>query len=104
VAPGISAQKVASICPEESALHIESGGGALAVADGVVRWAPGNPLGFVPDSLLGDDAEEVKEGLRAAYKRLADELEFDLLLMAHGDPVVGGARDTLRAFATEGSP
>jgi hypothetical protein len=27
----------------------------------------------------------------------AYELDFDLLLLAHGDPIVGGARDALRA-------
>ena len=44
-----------------------------------------------------DDPEQTKEGLRAAYRRLLD-LDFDLLLLAHGQPVVGGARDALRAF------
>jgi hypothetical protein len=97
VAPGITAHEVASICPEEAALHIQAGPGALSCADGVVQW--GSPaLAFVPDSLLGDDPKEVKRGLREAYGRLADELEFDILLMAHGDPVIGGARETLRAF------
>lgn len=101
VAPGITAHEVDAICPEESALHIQSGGGALAVADGVVRWqAPDAELGFVPDFLLGDDPEGVRQGLQAAYKRLCDELEFDCLLMAHGNPVVGGARETLRAFVS----
>jgi hypothetical protein len=104
VAPGITAHEVASICPEEAGLHVRTGGGALAVADGVVRGESGGPLGFVPDSLLGDDPEGVKAGLRAAYMRLADDLEFELLLMAHGDPVVGGAADTLRAFVAEDSP
>ncbi|HEY7631135.1 MAG TPA: hypothetical protein VH817_10560 [Thermoleophilaceae bacterium] len=99
VAPGITAQEVNSLCPEESALHIEAGKGALSVADGVVEW-PGRPgLAFVPDNLIGDNAEEVKDGLRAAYGRLADELEFDTLLMAHGNPVAGGGREALRAFA-----
>jgi hypothetical protein len=97
LAPGITAHEVASICPEESALHIEAGGGALSCADGVVQGDSG--LAFVPDFLIGDDPEEVKRGLRAAYKRLAEELDFDVLLMAHGDPVIGGARETLRAFA-----
>jgi hypothetical protein len=103
VAPGITAHEVDAICPEESALHIEAGGGAISVADGVVEW-PGRPgLSFVPDNLIGDDPEAVKDGLRAAYRRLADELEFENLLMAHGNPVTGGARETLRQFADSGS-
>lgn len=92
---GIVAHEVDAICPDETALHIPSHR-ALAVADGVVRW-PGVPgLAFVPDSLM-DDPEQTKQGLRDAYRRLL-ELDFDLLLMAHGHPVVGGARDELRSF------
>jgi hypothetical protein len=70
------------------------------VADGVVEWPGRGGLSFVPDNLLGDDPEGVKDGLRSAYRRLADELEFDTLLMAHGNPVAGGGREALRAFAT----
>jgi hypothetical protein len=103
VAPGIFAHEVGSICPEESALHVAAGGGALSVADGVVQWPGKAGLAFVPDGLLGDDPEGVKDGLRAAYRRLADELEFDTLLMAHGNPVASGARETLRAFASADS-
>jgi hypothetical protein len=103
LAAGISAHEVGSLCPEESALHISAGPGALAVADGVVRWDDGDPLGFVPDFLLGDDPEPVKEGLRSAYLRLAEALDFELLVMAHGAPVVGGGAETLRAFAESAS-
>ena len=56
-------------------------------------------LAFVPDSLLGDDPEGVKRGLREAYRRLCDELEFENLTLAHGPPIVGGAREALRAFS-----
>ena len=86
-------QEVGAICPDECALHIAAGPGALACADGVVRWREGDPLGFVPDGLIGDDPEAVKAGLRAAYARIADELEFDALLLAHGGP----ARDRAAA-------
>ena len=68
---------------------------ALAVADGVVSY---DGLRFVPDTLM-DDPEDTKAGLREAYGRLAAELEFDNLLVAHGDPVVGGAREALREFS-----
>jgi hypothetical protein len=45
-----------------------------------------------------DDPEETKAGLRAAFTRLSD-LDFELLLLTHGDPVVGGGSDALREFA-----
>jgi hypothetical protein len=99
VAPGIVVQEVGAICPDECALHIAGGPGTLACADGVVRWNEGDPLGFVPDDLLGDDPEGVKTGLRAAYARIAEELEFEALLLAHGGPMVTGGREALAAFA-----
>jgi len=37
------------------------------------------------------------QGLRNAYRRLLD-LDFDRLLLAHGDPIVHGAKDELFAF------
>jgi hypothetical protein len=103
VAPGVVAHRVAAICPEETALHVAGadGGGALVVADGVIRGDDG-ALAFVSDFLLGDDPEAVKRGLADAYLRLAETLEFDTLLLAHGAPWVGGAREALRAFAQAG--
>lgn len=100
LAPGVVAHRVASICPEESGLHIagEDGGGALAVADGLLRGDDGR-LSFVPDFLLGDDPGAVKRGLANAYRQLAETLDFDVLLLAHGEPLVGGARAALRDFA-----
>jgi hypothetical protein len=92
---GIVVHEVNAICPDETALHIPRHR-ALACADGVVRWRGGDQLQFVPDALM-DDPEETRRGLREAYRRLL-ELDFDLLLLAHGDPVVGGAREALRAF------
>ena len=92
---GIVVHEVGAICPDETALHIPRHR-ALACADGVVRWESDDALGFVPDFLM-DDPEATKQHLRGAYRRLL-ALDFDLLLLAHGDPVVGGARDALRAF------
>jgi hypothetical protein len=63
---------------------------ALACADGVVRWPADGPLRFVPDKLM-DEPERTKAGLRDAYRRLLD-LDFDRLLLAHGDPIAHGAR------------
>jgi len=94
---GIVACEVGEICPDEAALHIPSRG-ALACADGVIRWPGREALAFVPDQFM-DDAENTKAALRAAYGRLAETLEFDNLLLAHGDPVIGGGREALREFA-----
>jgi hypothetical protein len=95
---GIESHPVGVLCPDETALWLPVKGGALAVADGVVR-DHGGPLGFVPDPLLGDDPEAVKKGLEAAYAGLCERLAFDALLLAHGLPIVGGARAALAAFA-----
>jgi hypothetical protein len=97
--PGaISVHEIDAICPDETALYIPNHR-ALACADGVVRWRGGDELQFVPDSLM-DDPDQTKQRLREAYRGLL-ELEFDVLLLAHGDPVVGGAAAALRAFAGE---
>ena len=55
-------------------------------------------MSFFSDSLLGDDPEGVKAGLREAYSRLLDR-DFDNLLFAHGDPIIGGGKQALRGFA-----
>jgi hypothetical protein len=46
-----------------------------------------------------DEPERTKVGLRSAYRRLVEELDFDHLLLAHGDPFLGNGRETLAAFA-----
>jgi hypothetical protein len=93
---GVIAYEVDAICPDETALFIPAHR-ALACADGVVRWpSAGEGLRFVPDYLM-DDPERTKAGLRESYRRLL-ALDFDLLAMAHGDPVVVGGKDALRRF------
>jgi hypothetical protein len=94
--PGrVTACEVDAICRDETALYIPAHR-ALACADGVVVWPGKHGLSFVPDKLM-DSPEETKEGLRAAYRRLLD-LDFDLLLLAHGDPIVKGGKEALRTF------
>jgi glyoxylase-like metal-dependent hydrolase (beta-lactamase superfamily II) len=93
---GITAHEVGGICPDEAALHIPSLN-ALAVADGVIHYGE---LRFVPDGYM-DEPEQTKRKLKQAYARLAAELDFDHLLLAHGDPVIGGGREALRRFAEE---
>jgi hypothetical protein len=92
---GAIAHEVGAICPDETALYIPARR-ALAVADGAVRWEEGGPLAFVPDGFM-DEPERTKQGLRDAYRGLA-ELDFDHLLLAHGDPFVGNGRAALAAF------
>jgi hypothetical protein len=96
VAPGIVAHEVGAICPDDAALHIHAGDGLLAFADGLIRWE--GELGFVPDFLMGDDPDAVKRGLVASLRRLC-ELEFDGMLFAHGEPLLGDAKRALTAFA-----
>jgi hypothetical protein len=98
VAPGIVAHELGSITPEECALHILAGPGALAFADGVVRRGDG--FGFVPDGLLGDDPEDVKDGIRAALRHLLQQLRFDAVLLAHGEPMASDGRDALARLAS----
>ena len=92
---GFEALEVGVICAEETALH-QPARGLLALGDAVVHQPDG--LGFVPDQYLGENAEAVKEGVRAAARRLV-EREFSHLLLAHGEPIVGEGRERLRAFA-----
>jgi hypothetical protein len=94
--PGeIHVHEVDAICPDETALHMPRHR-ALACADGVVRMPGEERLGFVPDRFM-DRPEQTKRGLREAYAKLL-ELDFDHLLLAHGEPVVGGGKAALRAF------
>ena len=96
MAPGITAHEVGSICPDDAALHIDAGIGFLAFADGLVRVR--GALSFVPDWLMGDDPDGVMEGLVESFGRLL-ELDFDGLLFAHGEPLVGGGKEALAELA-----
>ncbi|HEV2999445.1 MAG TPA: hypothetical protein VGW75_01805 [Solirubrobacteraceae bacterium] len=91
---GIVAHEVGVICPDETALEIPAAK-ALAVADGVIDYGR---LGFVPDNLL-DEPEHTKRGLYDRYERLADTVDFEHLLVAHGDPIVLNGRAELREWA-----
>jgi hypothetical protein len=96
LAEQITAVEIDAICPDETALHIELGDGAVALADGLVRGGD-RPLRFVSDALIGDDPEAVKRGLREAYARLA-ERDFEYVLLAHGEPIAGGGRQAVLDF------
>ena len=97
IGPGVTAVEVGGIAADETALHIEHGGGAMAIADGVIRAAGGGPLSFVPDFLMGDDPATVKASLIDSFRGLLTR-DFDTLLMAHGEPIAGGAHGALSDF------
>lgn len=92
---GAVAYEVGTICPDETALYFAEHR-ALACADGVIHY--GGELGFVPEQYM-DDPEDTKRGLRESYAKLLEhDLDFDMLLVAHGDPVVSGGNEALRRF------
>jgi hypothetical protein len=96
LAGDVVALEMDAICPEDTVLRIEAGGGALLFADSLINHGG---LGFVPDNLIGDDSESVKRHIRERTAALLDEQEFEHLLFAHGEPLIGGGREALRAFA-----
>jgi hypothetical protein len=93
IIPGIVAHEVGALCPDDMALEIRSAG-ALALADGLVHVR--GVVRFVSDNLM-DDPPETKRGLAASFERLLD-VDFDTLLFAHGEPIVGGGKQALRDF------
>ncbi|MFL5869584.1 MAG: hypothetical protein ACJ75R_00755 [Solirubrobacterales bacterium] len=104
LAPSLIAHEVGSICPDDAALELRSGPGALAFADGLMRHD--GRLHFVSDGLLADDpgeVENVKRGLVSSLRRLC-ELDFDTLLFAHGDPLAEGGRAALEEFVEAHTP
>jgi glyoxylase-like metal-dependent hydrolase (beta-lactamase superfamily II) len=94
LAPGIVALEVGAICPEETALQIDLGEGLLSFADALINHGE---LSFVSDWLLGDNPAGVKRDLRDSLRALLDR-EFDSLLFAHGDPLLGGGKRVLQQF------
>jgi hypothetical protein len=95
LADDVTALEMGAIAPDDTVLRIDAGGGALLFADAVINY--GGP-GFVPDQLIGDDPEGVKEKVRAHARELISE-PFEHLLFAHGEPRLGDGRDALREFA-----
>jgi hypothetical protein len=95
LAPDVTALTMDAISPDDTALHIGVAEGALLFADSVINHGQ---IGFVSDRLIGDDPEGVKRKIKERVSALLDE-DFDHLLFAHGDPIVGGGKEKLRAFA-----
>ncbi len=101
LAPGITARELGAICPDDTVLDIRTAsGGALAFADGLTR-PRGSGLAFVPGFLMGDDPAAVRAGLYRSLRGLLD-LDFDSLLFAHGEPLIGGGKTAMREFIAAG--
>jgi hypothetical protein len=95
LAADVVALEMDSISPDDTTLLIEAGGGALLFADAVIDYGG---LGFVPDNLIGEGPEGVKDKIRERCAGLLDQ-DFAHLLFAHGDPLLDGGREALQAFA-----
>jgi len=95
VGGAVTAHQVGGLSPDETALHIASVR-ALSIADGAIRY--GDELDFVPDQYM-DDPERDKADLKRGFGELADQIDFDVLLLAHGTPYASGGRDALPRFA-----
>jgi hypothetical protein len=90
----VIAHEVAGIAPDDTALIIKHGEGAIAFADALI--APDGVLAFVPDSLM-DDPRDTKHALRDRLRGLLTK-RFDSLLFAHGRPIRDGGHDRLKDF------
>jgi hypothetical protein len=92
----ITPYQVTELWPDDCVLHIPPVN-ALAVADTVMHYGGG--LEFVPDDYM-DDADAERRGIRDGLAQLADKLDFEHLLLAHGTPIPGEGRERLREFAS----
>jgi len=95
LATDVVALEMDSISPDDTVLRVKANGTALLFADSVVNRGS---LGFVSDHLIGDEPETIKTKIRERCTALLDE-GFEHLLFAHGDPLLGGGRPALQAFA-----
>ena len=93
---GVKSIEVGVLCPEETAFHFPLAAGVLAIGDALVRWE--GTIGFVPDFLLGDDPQAIRAGIRDRFLEICTNYDFDHLLFAHGDPLVGGGKAALLGY------
>jgi hypothetical protein len=91
----ITPYQVTELWPDDGALHIPSLD-ALAIADTVLN--ADNRLQFMPEVCFGDLSAE-QQSIRAGLARLAEQLDFSHLLLAHGAPIPDAGRERLREFA-----
>jgi glyoxylase-like metal-dependent hydrolase (beta-lactamase superfamily II) len=95
---GLLVEEVGSISPDDKALYLAASR-AVFFGDGLVNGSAG--LGFVGDSLM-DEPERTKQGLLESLRRILAQADFDHVLPAHGDPVVGDGRHRLEEMVQAG--
>jgi hypothetical protein len=95
VGGAITPYQVTELWPDDGALHIPSLE-ALAIADTVL--STDERLEFMPDVCFGDREAE-QRSIREGLARLAEQLDFRHLLLAHGPPLPDQGRERLREFA-----
>ena len=100
IADDVTALTMDAISPDDTVLRIDVAEGALLFADSLINH---DEIGFVPDRLIGDDPETVKTKIVERSSALLGE-DFDHLLFAHGDPVIGDGEAQLRAFCARYGP
>lgn len=96
---GVTAVELGHVLPEETAVYVSHGGGAVAFGDGLVH-PHATPVGFPPDDMLGNHPDRVKRALKSAFRGMLLR-EFDTLLFAHGDPMDRHGKAALRTFVEE---
>jgi hypothetical protein len=94
LADDVRSLEMDAISPDDTVLHVEVAEGAILFADSLVNHGV---IGFVSDRLIGDEPEQVKALIVERLSSLLSE-DFDNLLFAHGNPVVGGGKQALREF------
>jgi hypothetical protein len=95
LAPGVVAVEIGGIAPDDFALHVQHGNGAIALADAVVS-PPDGAVMYMPDFLWDDPRTEqdmVRQSLRGVLGR-----DFETLLFAHGYPTGSGGHGKLSDF------
>ena len=101
LAPGITAHQLGAICPDDTAIHIQTRRRARSRSPTASRAPAAADCRSCRAFLMGDDPAAVRAGLRESLRRLLD-LDFDNLLFAHGEPLVGGGKAALREFVASG--
>ena len=93
---GVVAHEVGSLSPDETALYSPARR-ALRVRRRRRPLGEGRAARLRPRPVRWTTRSATKRGCAPAFERLL-ELDFDLLLLGHGDPAVGDAKEQLGAF------